>query len=76
MIRLIKTSIGMGIVCFIILWIMRNLGIGQIVVLEYSKMFLWSALVSLAPLAFILAIDVILLLSVLVKSHLWCFSHK
>ena len=76
MIRLIKTSIGMGIVCFIILWIMRNLGIGQIAVLEYSKMFLWSALVSLAPLAFILAIDVILLLSVLVKSHLWRFSHK
>lgn len=76
MIRLIKTSIGMGIVCFIILWIMRNLGIGQIAVMEYTKMFLWSALVSFAPLAFILAIDVILLLSVLVKSHLWRFSHK
>lgn len=76
MIRLIKTSIGMGIVCFIILWIIKGLGIGQIAVLEYTKMFLWSVLVSLAPLAFILAIDVILLLSVLVKSHLWRFSHK
>ena len=76
MIRLIKTSIGMGIVCFIILWIIKGLGIGQIAVLKYSKMVLWSVLVSLAPLAFILAIDVILLLSVLVKSHLWRFSHK